>query len=58
MLPNESYFAHKTRMKTLVIFCVVLASVYIYSEACSCLRIPHPQVQFCNADFGTYYFYV
>lgn len=38
-------------MRTLVIICVVLASVYIYSEACSCLGIPHPQVQFCNADF-------
>nr|XP_034305589.1 metalloproteinase inhibitor 3-like [Crassostrea gigas] len=38
-------------MKKLVIICVVLASVFIYSEACSCLRIPHPQVQFCNADF-------
>lgn len=37
-------------MRTLVIFCAVLASVYTYSEACSCFP-QHPQVQFCNADF-------
>lgn len=36
-------------MKTLAIICV-LAFVYVYSEACSCV-FQHPQVHFCNADF-------
>lgn len=55
-LPVEvrSYSLHKIRMKTLVIFCAVLASVYTYSEACSCFP-QHPQVQFCNADFGRFF---
>nr|XP_022296966.1 metalloproteinase inhibitor 3-like [Crassostrea virginica] len=32
-----------------LILLVVLASVYTYTEACSCLR-QHPQTKFCDAD--------
>lgn len=39
-------------MKTLVIICL-LASVFTFSEACSCIG-GHPQRHFCDADFGRY----
>ncbi|XP_022296385.2 metalloproteinase inhibitor 3-like [Crassostrea virginica] len=37
-------------MKAVLFLFVVLASVYTYTEACTCLP-QHPQQQFCNADF-------
>lgn len=49
---KKNHSLHKTIMKTLAIICV-LAFVYVYSEACSCV-FQHPQVHFCNADFGRY----
>lgn len=32
---------------------VVLASVSVYTEACSCFPA-HPQEHYCNSDFGKY----
>ena len=46
------------RMKAAVLISslVVLASVYTYTEACSCLR-QHPQTKFCDADIGKFIFH-
>lgn len=41
-------------MRTIAILCVVLAAFYTYSEACRC-ETKHPQKQFCEADFGMYF---
>ncbi|XP_022302578.2 metalloproteinase inhibitor 3-like [Crassostrea virginica] len=37
-------------MRGVLVLFVVLACVYRYTEACSCLP-QHPQVQFCGSDF-------
>ena len=44
-------------MRGLLVLFVVLACVYRYTEACSCLP-QHPQVQFCGSDFGRFLLFI
>lgn len=53
-LRRNRYPLLKVKMRTLAILCVVLAAFYTYSEACRC-ETKHPQKQFCEADFGMYF---
>ena len=48
---ENSLYCCSVTMKAVLILFVVLASLYRYSEACSC-RPQHPQGHVCNADFG------